>query len=209
MTTLPEKQEAILTFIKEFADEHSYPPSIREIQEACNISSTSVVDYNLRGLENKGLIKRGREISRGIEIVGRGRAGVRLVPVMGLIAAGDPIPVPESDGWSRPPDEEVEVLESRLRGRDQVYALRVKGQSMIDAMINDGDLVIIEHRAAADPGERVVAWLKDREETTLKKFYPEGDRVRLQPANPTMDPIYVDGENLEIQGAVLDVIPAM
>ena len=209
MTKLPEKQEAILTFIKEFADEHSYPPSIREIQEACNISSTSVVDYNLRGLESKGLIKRDREISRGIEIVGRGRAGVRLVPVMGLIAAGDPIPVPESDGWSRPPDEEVEVLESRLRGRDQVYALRVKGQSMIDAMINDGDLVIIEHRAAADPGERVVAWLKDREETTLKKFYPEGDRVRLQPANPTMDPIYVDGENLEIQGAVLDVIPAL
>ena len=209
MTKLPEKQEAILTFIKEFADEHSYPPSIREIQEACNISSTSVVDYNLRGLENKGLIKRGREISRGIEIVGRGRADVRLVPVMGLIAAGDPIPVPESDGWSRPPDEEVEVLESRLRGRDQVYALRVKGQSMIDAMINDGDLVIIEHRAVADPGERVVAWLEDRHETTLKKFYPEGDRVRLQPANPTMDPIYVDGENLKIQGAVLDVIPAM
>ena len=209
MTKLPEKQEAIYNFLKEFVDEHSYPPSVREIQEACNISSTSVVDYNLRGLENKGLIKRGREISRGIEIVGRGRAGVRLVPVMGLIAAGDPIPVPESDGWSRPPDEEIEVLESRLRGREQVYALRVKGQSMIDAMINDGDLVIIEHRAAADPGERVVAWLEDRQETTLKKFYPEGDRVRLQPANPTMAPIYVDGEDLKIQGAVLDVIPAM
>ena len=94
MTKLPEKQEAIYNFLKEFVDEHSYPPSVREIQEACNISSTSVVDYNLRGLENKGLIKRGREISRGIEIVGRGRAGVRLVPVMGLIARRRPHPRP-------------------------------------------------------------------------------------------------------------------
>jgi len=209
MSKRSAKQEAILEYLTEFLDEHGYPPSIREIQDACGLSSTSVVDYNLRAMEQKGLIRRDRDVSRGIEIVGRSRTqGVRLVPLMGTIAAGDPIPVPESEGWTRAPEEDVEVLESRLRGREQVYALRVKGESMIDAMINDGDVVIIEHRSMAEPGEQIVAWLKDRGETTLKEFRPEGDRVRLQPKNPTMEPIYVDPENLEIQGAVLEVIHA-
>ena len=205
MTTsksLSAKQQAILTFIRDFISQHDYPPSIRDIQDGCSISSTSVVDYNLKALERLGHIRRDREVSRAIELVGRVR--MRTVPVVGQIAAGQPIPVPSADTWSAQDFEDaIEVSDKMTRGKDNVFALRVKGTSMIDALVNDGDLVLMEPTTAWDDGDMVAVWLKDREETTLKKIYHEGGRVRLQPANAAMDPIYVDAQNVEVQGKVL------
>jgi repressor LexA len=200
--SLSGKQQAILTFIRDFIREHDYPPSIRDIQDGCSISSTSVVDYNLKALERLGHIHRDREVSRAIELVGR--AHMRTVPVVGQIAAGQPIPVPSADTWGAQDFEEaIEVTDLMTKGRDNVFALRVKGTSMIDALVNDGDLVLMEPTSAWSDGDMVAVWLKDREETTLKKIYHEGARVRLQPANTTMEPIYVDAQNVEVQGKVL------
>ena len=125
---------------------------------------------------------------------------------MGTIAAGSPIPVPEAGTWARPPEEMIPVPESMVRGKGDVYALRVKGTSMIDALVDDGDVVLVRYQRTADNGEMVVAWLKEEEETTLKKLHQEPDRVRLQPANSTMEPIYTDPDNLEIQGKVIGVL---
>jgi repressor LexA len=205
MTTsksLSTKQQSIFRFIREFIRDHDYPPSIRDIQDGCGISSTSVVDYNLKALERLGFIRRDREVSRAIELVGRVR--MRTVPVVGQIAAGQPIPVPSADTWAQQDfEEEIEVTDQMTKGRDNVFALRVKGTSMIDALVNDGDLVLMEQTNAWDDGDMVAVWLKDRQETTLKKIYHEGARIRLQPANATMDPIYVPAEEVEVQGKVL------
>lgn len=204
--SLSPKQQAILRFIRQFIEEKDYPPSIRDIQEGCDISSTSVVDYNLKALERLGFIRRDREVSRAIELLEPGgrRRRTRLVPVLGQIAAGQPISVPTPDQWGPAEFEDaVEVTEEMTRGKENVFALRVKGTSMIDALVNDGDLVLMEMTKAADNGDMVAVWLKDREETTLKKIYYEGDRVRLQPANSTMEPIFVDPEQVEVQGRVL------
>ncbi|HLF70854.1 MAG TPA: transcriptional repressor LexA [Dehalococcoidia bacterium] len=200
--SLSMKQQAILRFIRHFIEDKDYPPSIRDIQEGCSISSTSVVDYNLKALERMGHIKRDREVSRAIELVGRKRS--HSVPVIGQIAAGQPIPVPSADTWSQQEFEEaIEVTDDMTGGKENVFALRVKGTSMIDALVNDGDLVLMEQTASADNGDMVAVWLKDREETTLKKIYYEGDRVRLQPANSTMEPIYAKPADVEVQGKVL------
>ena len=200
--SLSAKQQAILSFIREFIAQHDYPPSIRDIQEGCAISSTSVVDYNLKALERSGHIRRDREVSRAIELVGRVR--MRSVPVVGQIAAGQPIPVPGADTWGAQDFEEaIEVTDQMTRGKENVFALRVKGTSMIDALVNDGDLVLMEPANAWDDGDMVAVWLKDREETTLKKIYHDGGRVRLQPANAAMDPIFVDPQDVEVQGKVL------
>jgi len=205
MTTqkgLSAKQQAILRFIREFLREKDYPPSIRDIQEGCAISSTSVVDYNLKALERLGHIRRDREVSRAIELVGRTR--MRSVPVIGQIAAGQPIPVPSAETWSQEDFEDaVEVPVEVTGNKESVFALRVKGTSMVDALVNDGDVVIMEQAQAAENGDMVAVWLKDRQETTLKKIYYEGDRVRLQPANVTMQPIYARAEDVEVQGKVL------
>ncbi len=202
MKDLSPKQDQILDFLRSFIEEKDYPPSIRDIQEGCGISSTSVVDYNLRKLEDKGYIRRDREISRGIEILGaRGRrARIVEIPVLGSIAAGQPIPVPTSDRFGNDAQDMVAVTEDMVRGKTNVFALRVKGTSMIDDLIDDGDIVFLEPARSAVDGDKVAVWLKDREEVTLKRIYHEGDRVRLQPANSTMQPIYTSAENVEIQG---------
>jgi repressor LexA len=199
---LSEKQVQIFDFLREFIDEKDYPPSIRDIQDGCSISSTSVVDYNLRKLEEKHYIKRDREVSRGIEVLGaRGRRPRILdIPVLGQIAAGQPIPVPTSDRFGADVEDTVAVTEDMVRGRPNVFALRVKGKSMIDDLIDDGDIVFLEPAQSAANGDKVAVWLKDRGEVTLKRFYLEDGRVRLQPANSTMDPIYTTPENVEIQG---------
>jgi repressor LexA len=200
--SLSTKQMSILRFIREFLREHDYPPSIRDIQDGCSISSTSVVDYNLKALERLGHIRRDREVSRAIELVGRVR--MRTVPVVGQIAAGQPIPVPSADTWTQQDfEDEIEVTDQMTHGRANVFALRVKGSSMIDALVNDGDLVLMEQTNAWDDGDMVAVWLKDRQETTLKKIYNEGPRIRLQPANASMDPIYARAEDVEVQGKVL------
>jgi repressor LexA len=205
--SLSTKQQSILRFIQSFLREKDYPPSIRDIQEGCNISSTSVVDYNLKALERMGFLRRDREVSRAIELLDRGSRRTRtlLVPVVGQIAAGQPIPVPGAESFAPNEfEEDVEVTSEMTHGKENVFALRVKGTSMIDALVNDGDLVLMEPTSAWDNGDMVAVWLKDRQETTLKKIYrEEGDRVRLQPANVTMDPIYANARDVEVQGKVL------
>jgi repressor LexA len=200
------KQQSILNFIREFLREKDYPPSIRDIQDGCDISSTSVVDYNLKALERLGYIRRDREVSRAIELLERGGRRTRTlsVPVVGQIAAGLPIPVPAAEAFGAQDFEDaIEVTEDMTRGRDNVFALRVKGTSMIDALVNDGDLVLMEPATSADNGDMVAVWLKDVGEVTLKKIYYEGDTVRLQPANAAMDPIFKSAADVEVQGKVL------
>lgn len=203
---LSEKQRDILRFLEQFIADHDYPPSIRDIQQGCSISSTSVVDYNLKRLEEKGLIRRDREVSRAIELLnrqGERRRRTVQVPLLGPIAAGIPIPThPDSVA----PLDIIELTEEQVRGKANLYALRVQGTSMIDALINDGDIVILEPRQTADPGEVVAAWIVDRGETTLKKYYPEGRKVRLQPMNATMAPIMEDASNVQVQGRLVATI---
>ena len=195
-----DKQGKILRYIERYVDDHDRSPSIREIQQECGISSTSVVDYNLKGLQRLGAIERDDDVARGIKLRGR-PPRVVVVPVFGTIAAGQPIPVP----GDRDPEDTIEVAPEDLLGRDKdtVFALRVKGNSMIDALITDGDIVLMQATRTAEDGETVAAWLKDEEETTLKRLYREGDRIRLQPRNPTMQPIYTSADNVEIQGRFL------
>jgi repressor LexA len=208
MKTLSRRQQSILEFIERFLDENDYPPTIRDIQTDLGISSTSVVDYNLKALEARGAIRRNSKISRGIELVNRGpsRRNVVAIPVIGQIAAGLPIPVP-GDLEGSDVTETVELGSDLVRGTGQdLFALRVKGLSMIDAFINDGDVVVLRKQETCENGETVAVWLRDQRETTLKKFYLEGDRVRLQPENRTMDPIYTPAENVEVQGRLVTVV---
>jgi repressor LexA len=208
MKALTRRQQAILGYIEGFSDTHSYPPTIREIQEGLSISSTSVVDYNLKVLEQRGEIRRNRNISRGIELAGRSNPRYNLIqiPIVGQIAAGQPIAVP-GDLDTQTFDEAVEIGPEMLGShRDGLFALRVKGHSMVDALINDGDVVILKEQQVCENGETVAVWLVNEEETTLKRFYLEGDRVRLQPENVTMDPIYTASNNVQIQGKLVTVI---
>ncbi len=204
---LSPRQQGILTFIEDFLGEHQYPPTVRDIQKGCDISSTSVVDYNLQILQREGHIKRRPDVSRGMELVGRaagsGKDIVR-VPMWGTIAAGQPIPVPSAE--SNEPLEMLELPRSITKDKRDVYALRVKGDSMIDALVDDGDVVVLEPVRQAENGDTVAAWIISREEATLKKFYLEGERVRLQPANSKMKPIYVDARDVEVHGRVIGVV---
>jgi repressor LexA len=196
-----------LEFIKSFSLDSGYPPTIREIGEAVDISSTSVVNYNLNALQKEGFIVRDRTVSRGIRLTEsldglRAAADLIQVPLLGRIAAGTPVPVPE-DGFA---GETIDLTRDLVPAGEDTYALQVRGDSMIDAFINDGDVVIMHYQQTAHDGEMVAAWLTNEEETTLKRYYHEGDRVRLQPENSQMEPIYVAPDNLQIQGKVLAVI---
>ncbi|MFC1998455.1 transcriptional repressor LexA [Chloroflexota bacterium] len=207
MKGLSDKQQRMLSFINEFFDDKGYPPTVRDILRGCEISSTSVVDYNLRALDREGYLRRDSEVSRGIGISDRTHNNFVKVPILGTIAAGQPIPVPEADTWDITVSAEtLEVATEMTRGQSGVYALKVKGTSMIDALIDDGDIVLMQQTSVADNSEMVAVWLKSENETTLKKFYKEPGRVRLQPANVQLGPIYADPDNVEIQGRVIGVI---
>jgi repressor LexA len=206
---LSGKQQKIIDFIRRFFSDRNYPPTIREIVKGCGISSTSVADYNLDILEKKGLIRRHPGISRGIEMITRSgiMEGILKVPVIGQIAAGEPIPVPAPDTWDiAATSETMDIPEDLARGRSGIYALKVKGTSMIDALINDGDTVLMQYSNVVENGEMAAVWLRAEKEVTLKKVYREKDRIRLQPANSRMEPIYAEPDNIEVQGKVIAVI---
>ena len=212
--TLSERQVRILEFIEAYLAEHDYPPTIREIGKAVGISSTSVVKYNLERLQDKGKIKRSGEVSRGLRLMDNPRfaPSARIIPgdilairKLGLISAGTPIAaVGEQDNPFA--GETLSLTHDLVPDTANIYALQVKGDSMIDALVHDGDWVIIKYQNTAERGDMVVAWITDREETTLKYYHPEGAQVRLQPANPAYEPIYVPAERLEIQGKVVAVV---
>ena len=210
---LSPRQKHILKFIEDFHSRHNYPPTIREIQGHLRPASsgkpvsTSVVDYNLNILEERSFIRRNRHISRGIELVNppSGNTNRVAIPFVGQIAAGAPIDVPDdldTGAFGDPIEISADLLPSRT---DDLFALRVKGTSMIDALIDDGDIVILRRQETAENGEPVAVWLKEEKETTLKRFYRENGRIRLQPANSTMDPIYTQADNIEIKGRLVSV----
>jgi repressor LexA len=196
--SLSLRQEAILAFINEYADDHGYPPSIREIGTAAGISSTSVVDYNLRVLERDGYLRRDREVSRGLELR-TARPRLVRVPLVGRIAAGEPIEALEGE-------QESLEFSANLVSED-CYALQVKGKSMIEDLIDDGDVVVVRPQQTANDGEIVVALLlnhgSEHGAATLKRIYRESGQVRLQPANSSMKPMYVKPEELRVQGKVV------
>jgi repressor LexA len=164
------------------------------------------VAYNLNKLEQAGYIRRHGEISRGIKFLHPQQKDRKLVhvPIVGVIAAGEPIPVP--DTGSLAPSERLEVSAELIRGKQDIYALRVKGDSMQDALIGDGDIVLMDYGNSAENGDMVAAWLKGEQEVTLKRFFAEPNRIRLEPANRKMKPIYTTPDNVEIQGKVVAVI---
>ncbi len=227
---LSKRHQKILKFLEKFQKENGYSPSIREIGESIDVKSTSLVDYYLKQLEEKGYISREQHISRSIcllktlepakspvEHIAEGIRNVSAVvdeilsiPVMGRIVASEPLPMPTSDVRYFDSESSIEIARSLLPARekaDELFALEVHGDSMIDAMVNDGDIVIMKRSQQARNGEMVAVWLDDKDETTLKYFYKESKGVRLQPANPNMGPIYVDNPaSLRIMGKVVMVI---
>ena len=209
---LSERQERILAFIQKFMDDNHYPPTVRDIQYGCEVSSTSVVDYNLHKLQAMGYLRRQPEVSRGIQLIGAGLRGsesgpeVVSIPIMGSIAAGEPLFTPDAPNYAADAQDTVDLPPFLTGDRQNVFALRVKGTSMIDALVADGDLVLLEPANDASNGEMVAAWINSREETTLKRFYMEGDMVRLQPENSTMEPIMVSAKDVSVRGKVVGVI---
>ncbi len=208
---LSERQRGMIDFIRRFTQDKGYPPTIRQIGEAVGISSTSVVNYNLNKLEKDGHLTRDLKVSRGVRLVeAPGSKPARLgdlvtVPLAGFIFASQPVLVGDTPQTAS--DEAIEITRDLVKDSSDLFALRVKGDSMIDAMVNDGDIVVMKKVDRARNGEMVAVWLNDRNETTLKHFYLENGRVRLQPANPTMQPIMIDDPStVQVQGKVVLVL---
>ena len=217
-----ERKPKILECISQAVAERGYPPSVREIADQVGLASTSAVHHHLLALEREGLLERGSHSSRALRLTARGQAelggatrrpaGVErgrvtpfrmplerdllALPVIGEIAAGQPIEAYEEGA------ETLEVPRS-IRTQDDSYVLRVRGKSMIDDLIDDGDYVVVQPQATARDGDIVVALLEDNG-VTLKRFYREKDRIRLQPANSEMEPIYAS--EVQVQGKVVGVI---
>ena len=229
---LSDRHKRILEVLDRSTAQNGYPPSIREICTRANISSTSVANYYLDRLEELGYIERDRQVARGVRLVKslsdipemaveKVRETAQAVqqkveellsiPVVGRIVANNPMPVPGSDFSYYDAETAVDIARSMLPVRDtnlgDLFALEVDGDSMIDAMVNDGDIVIMKRTQEARNGEMVAVWLPNNSEATLKYFFKEKDRYRLQPANPTMKPIMIKkNEQVEIKGKDVKVI---
>jgi len=217
---LSERLKKIMYFLTSFTKENGYAPNIREIGDSITVSSTSLIDYYLNQLEEQGYIARDKHIARSIRVLkplyADGQNVIETlkdmlrIPIAGRIVASAPLPMPTSDLNYFDPESSVEIARSLLPIRDKVndlFALEVSGDSMIDAMVNDGDIVIMKRATEANNGEMVAVWLDDENSTTLKYFYKENGGVRLQPANPTMGPIMIKNpDSLRIMGKVVMVI---
>ena len=198
MLPLTKRQREILDYLNEFIQQHGYAPSLEEIGRKFSLSSLATVHKHLTNLQEKGFIKRAWNRSRSVELVPTRAAGRAVeLPMLGYVAAGMPIEAVASN-------ETISVPED-LVGRRDTYVLRVRGNSMIDEQIRDGDFVIVEDRKTAENGEMVIALLDGRD-ATLKKFYREHENIRLQPANPTMNPIIVSADAVQVQGVVVGVM---
>jgi len=226
---LSERHRKIMEFLSKFQEANGYSPSIRQIGDSINVKSTSLIDYYINQLQEMGYIEREGRISRSIRVIksasplgeisqkvtdsvrnaASALANMVTIPIAGRIVASAPIPMPSSDLNYYDAESSVDIARSLLPTRDvsDLFALEVDGDSMIDAMVNDGDIVVMKKAVSANNGEMVAVWLDDKDETTLKYFYKETNRIRLQPANPNMGPIYVDDpKSLRIMGKVVLVI---
>jgi repressor LexA len=198
--SLTKRQREILTYLANYSEEHGYAPSFEEIATQFNYNSLATVHEHLTNLERKNYIKRAYNESRGIELVPSDVLPRAMsLPLLGTVAAGLPIEAVQLP-------ETIGVPEDLVRRSGNHYVLRVRGNSMIDEQIRDGDFVIVNEKSTADNGEMVIA-LIDGTSATVKKFYREKDgRIRLQPANETMNPIYVHENEISIQGIVVGVL---
>jgi repressor LexA len=210
---LTERQRRMLDYLQDFTVKNGYPPSIRQIGKAVGISSTSVVNYNLNRLVEEGYLDRDQKVSRGIRLTDKlmkatGTLGdIVRVPLVGRIFASEPVPMPGTDSPIYGADEAIEITRDLVPSGEDLFALEVKGDSMIDAMVSEGDIVVMKREPTWSNGDMVAVWLKDREETTLKYIYREGNHVRLQPANPNMEAIMIENpEIIEVQGKVMLVL---
>jgi repressor LexA len=195
---LTKRQREILDYLNDFIQQHGYAPSLEEIGRRFGLSSLATVHKHLTNLQEKGFIKRAWNRSRSVELMAARTAARALeLPLLGYVAAGAPIEAVVGA-------ESIAVPEG-LVGRRDSYVLRVRGDSMIDEQIRDGDFVVVEDRKTAENGEMVIALLGGSE-VTLKKLYRENDRIRLQPANPALQPILVDPDQVQIQGVVVGVM---
>jgi repressor LexA len=195
---LTKRQREILDYLQDFIQQHGYAPSLEEIGRRFGLSSLATVHKHLTNLQEKGFIKRAWNRSRSVEMIPTNSGGRAVdLPMLGYVAAGVPIEAVATTETIAVPEEMV--------GRRDTYVLRVRGNSMIDEQICDGDFVIIEDRKTAQNGETVVALLSGSD-VTLKKLYRENGRVRLQPANPTMQPIFVEADQVQVQGVVIGVM---
>ncbi|NLF49728.1 MAG: repressor LexA [Leptolinea sp.] len=229
---LSDRHRKIMEFLTSFVEKNSYSPSIRQIGESIGVKSTSLVDYYLNYLEQEGYIARDGRVSRSIRVfkpvypesggpspnpeilhgqsIAATLSDILRIPVFGRIVASAPLPMPPSDMAYFDSESSVEIARSLLPAKEKIselFALEVDGDSMIDAMVNDGDIVVMKHAQDAVNGDMVAVWLDDENSTTLKYFYKENNRVRLQPANPSMKPILIDNpSSLRIMGKVVMVI---
>jgi len=195
---LTKRQKEILDYLSEFIQQHGYAPSLEEIGRRFSLSSLATVHKHLTNLQEKGFIRRSWNRSRSVELLAAptGHRALEL-PMLGYVAAGVPIEAVTTT-------ETIAVPEN-LAGRRESYVLRVKGDSMIDEQIRDGDFVVVEDRKSADNGEMVIALISGTD-VTLKKFYRENGRVRLQPANPSMQPLWFDPSQVQVQGVVVGMM---
>ncbi len=206
--SLTESQQRILSFINTYVEANDVPPTIREIQKGAGISSTSMVSYHLKALERANLLNRRERSSRGVVVKDPSRVTLRdmvNIPIVGRIVASEPAPMPDADAL-RDCENTVQIARSMVGNADGLYALEVKGNSMIDALINDGDIVVMKRVAEVKNGDLAAVFLTDRNESTLKRVFHEGKRLKLKPENPTMKPFYVDARVAQIQGKVMCVI---
>ncbi len=202
MRFLTKRQKEVFDYVKNYVQLYGYAPSMGEIAKHFGLRSSATVHQHLKSLEKKKYIKRIPNQNRGIVLTPTtefNRSGLVEVPVLGTIAAGEPIEAIT--------DDESIAIPEELMGKGGTYVLKVRGNSMIDEQIRDGDFVIIEERNKAENGETVVALINE-EEVTLKKFFDEGKRIRLQPANPDLKPIILDKkkDSLRIQGIVIGIL---
>ncbi len=207
---LTKRQQEILDFIGKYINQNHFPPSIRDIASHFSLASAGGVHKHLNNLRKKGVLTFENNISRSIHILSDAdtsksvrstqKANIRVfeLPLMGKVAAGQPI-------QHFLENETIEIPESMIRHPEESFVLEVQGDSMIEECICNGDYVIVEHRNYADNGDMVIAMI-NHEKATLKKYFHEGNRIRLQPANFAMDPIYVDPQSVSIHGRVIGVL---
>ena len=195
---LTRRQKEVLDFVSRHIERHGVAPTLQEIGRQLKLSSVATVHKHLRKLEEKGAVRRLTHQSRALAVVPAPEvAGGARIPLLGTVAAGTPIEPIETPGTITVPEE--------LLGRGETFALRVRGDSMIDEQIRDGDFVVIEDRKQANDGEMVIALIGGTD-VTLKKLYREDGRIRLQPANPAMQPMLFESDQIQVQGVVVGVM---
>ena len=210
METPTARQQAILDFIETFITDNRYPPTYEEIRRGVGLSTKSLVNHHMAALEAAGHLERDRLTPRGLRLRREPKQATGLeaeifaVPVVGSVVAG--LPVTAFSESLETAGEALLLTSQIVPKQDGLFALRVRGDSMIDAMVNDGDLVVMKQQSHARDGDMVAVRLIDRDETTLKHFFREPGRIRLQPANPLMGPIFASPSNVEVQGKVVAVI---